>query len=320
MEIEEESGFIGSSQASCGLREFAKKIASFPVDILINGETGVGKDQYARYIHTLSGRTGQFVAVNCAAIPDTLFESELFGSEIGAYTGAVRAREGKIQQANNGTLFLDEVESMPMSQQSKLLRVLQDHSYERLGGNRSYMSHFRVIAASKQNLPELVERERFREDLYFRLNVVEVVIPPLRNRISEAMPLLRHFLSELVSDAEERMRLLSQTYEPELVSQVLQHRWPGNVRELKSCARRMAIGLPILEMTPAISEEFSLNQAREEFERLMIEAALKHARGSVQKASAELSIPEQTLYYRMRKLNISTGEAGQARLMVAVRS
>src|SRR5436190_9996871 len=179
--------------------QLALRIAPLPVDVLLQGETGAGKDMLAREIHKWSGRPGKFIAINCAAIPEQLAESELFGYEAGAFTGAVRAREGKLEAADKGTLYLDEIDSMPLGSQAKLLRALQERGVERLGGSRFYRADFRVIASTKVAIPELVQSGNFRADLYFRLNVIKIRIPSVRDSRERILPLFERFVAEAAS-------------------------------------------------------------------------------------------------------------------------
>lgn len=303
---EQDPLFAGIGEAITALKRVARQIAPLPVDIVLMGETGVGKDQFAKYLHSISGRTGPFVAINCAGIPEALFEGELFGSEAGAYTGAARARVGKLEYANGGTVFLDEIESMPLNLQAKLLRALQEKQIERLGGNRPIKSDFRVITATKTHLGNLAASGAFRLDLYYRLNVVEFVIPPLRERLVEVLPLFDLFVRQAAAFYGKPVP--ETTYCPFFAARLLSHSWPGNIRELKSCAQRAVLGLSVLPDTKRQSSStFSLRDAVQDFERATIMAALRSACGSIQQASAALNVPVQTLYYRLRKLGIHPG-------------
>ncbi len=283
----------------------AQRVSSLPVDVLLIGETGAGKDALAEHMHLLSGREGPFVAINCAGIPETLFESELFGTEAGAYTGATKSRQGLLERADAGTLYLDEIESMPLASQGKLLRVLQDRRVQRLGSTRSVDSRFRVIAAAKKALPHCIAEGRFRQDLYYRLSVVEIAVPPLRERCEDVIPLFKHF-AEL---AANRYGMPPLELSLELLQQLLAYHWPGNVRELKSCAERAVLGLSILDSVSHQGQRpASLRELVDGFERQLIHDALQRARGSVLQASGMLMVPLPTLYYRMRKLRIEPGE------------
>ncbi|WP_137938841.1 sigma-54 dependent transcriptional regulator [Chitinivorax sp. B] len=285
----------------------AEDLASLPIDILIEGETGVGKDTLARHIHTTSGRTGSFVALNCAAIPETLAESELFGVEAGAYTGATRSRGGKVEASHKGTLYLDEIDSMPMSLQAKLLRVLQERGCERVGSTRFQRFDLRVLASTKVPFDQLVTQNRFRADLYYRLNVVSLRLPPLRERSDEILPLFRRF----VLDSTKRFERIAPDITPHIESMLLAHNWPGNVRELKTAAERFSLGLAPINCPcqngradEACEEEGGLRSRMRDIERALIVSALTRHAGSVKLASEDLKIPMHTLYYRIRTLAI----------------
>jgi DNA-binding NtrC family response regulator len=295
----------------------ARRIAPLAVDVLLQGETGAGKDTLAREIHRLSGRPGRFVALNCAAIPETLAESELFGHEAGAFTGAVRAREGKLESADRGTLYLDEIDSMPLGTQAKLLRALQERGIERLGGSRFYRADFRVIASTKVALPQLVREGRFRQDLYFRLNVVRIVLPALRELGDHILPFFERFARE----AAARHGQPEPSLDAGLRALLQRHSWPGNVRELANAAERHALGLPPLDddlplqgppaavdapraATPVEGQNGVLRDRLRAYEREVIVTTLKNHQGSVAKASAELQVPPNTLYYRIKTLGI----------------
>jgi transcriptional regulator with PAS, ATPase and Fis domain len=294
-----------------------RRIAPLAVDVLLQGETGAGKDVLAREIHRLSQRPGRFVAINCAAIPEQLAESELFGYEAGAFTGAVRAREGKLETADKGTLYLDEIDSMPLGSQAKLLRALQERGVERLGGSRFYRADFRVIASTKVSIPALVQEGRFRQDLYFRLNVVRLCLPALRESPQRVVGLFERFVAE----AAERHALPSPGVDGALRRLLLQHAWPGNLRELRNAAERhalgieplddesptvpAALGLPAGVAGPAVADASgTLRERMRAFEREVIITTIRQHQGSVAKASAELQVPPNTLYYRIKTLGI----------------
>ncbi|NWC74187.1 sigma-54-dependent Fis family transcriptional regulator [Pseudomonas sp. P7759] len=272
------------------------------IDVLLLGETGTGKDTLALRIHHLSGRRGNFVAVNCAAIPESLAESQLFGVNMGAYTGAAQSRAGFIESAHLGTLYLDEIDSMPLSLQAKLLRVLECRGVERLGSTRFIPVDMRVIASAQQSLNEMVEHGAFRRDLYFRLNVVHINIPPLRHRRERIVPL---FLNMIRQEAES-FDCPAPCPSGELIQQLLCHSWQGNVRELRSTAKRFVLGLTPL---PAAVEDFpytqsNLKERMQQIEKVMIEESLRRNAHSVDSVATELGVAKRTLYYRMKYLDI----------------
>ncbi|MCF6191607.1 MAG: sigma-54 dependent transcriptional regulator, partial [Candidatus Hydrothermae bacterium] len=240
--------FVVESLAMQNILHTVLRIAPTPATVLILGETGVGKDRIAQLIHHLSGRKGPFVALNCAAIPSDLIESELFGYEKGAFTGATRANPGKIRMADQGTLFLDEVGEMPLHLQSKLLRVLETRKVLPLGGREEIDVNFRLITATNQNLETKVREGKFREDLYFRIHVVQLTIPPLRDRPEDIVPLLHHFFKKAVKHYQrEDLR----GFHPDLLEILKKHSWPGNVRELQHLVERLVL----LAQGPLITPE-----------------------------------------------------------------
>jgi two-component system C4-dicarboxylate transport response regulator DctD len=272
------------------------------VDILINGETGTGKEVVAQALHQESHRAGPFVAINCAALPEHIFESELFGHEVGAFTGATKRRIGKFEFANEGTLFLDEIESMPLALQAKLLRSIQERSIQRLGSNESIPVSCRIIAATKTNLKVLSDQGSFRSDLYFRLNVVNLYLPALRE-ISEDIPLIfNHYL------VRYREKYGSQSADPSanVLRYLVSHTWPGNIRELKNFAERVAVGLPFADMGHDGSDEEPLTLVKllERAEREALVMALRLASGNVSDAADILGIPAKTLYDKLARLSI----------------
>jgi DNA-binding NtrC family response regulator len=221
----------------------ARRIASADVDIVLVGETGTGKDWLARYIHDHSGARGPFVAVNCPAIPETLAEAELFGVDAEAYTGATKSRAGRIESANGGTLYLDEIDSMPLSLQAKLLRVLQDRGVERVGSTVFRQLAFRVIVSTKVPLAKLVEDGKFRSDLYYRLSVVELALPVLRAQPARALELFWRYANH----ASTQFKLpADRQANPGIEAQILAHDWTGNIRELRAAAQRYALGFPAI--------------------------------------------------------------------------
>ncbi|MEA3545928.1 MAG: sigma-54 dependent transcriptional regulator [Thermodesulfobacteriota bacterium] len=285
---------IGDSDEMQKIRRAIATLAPTDVDLLILGETGSGKDVVAHAIHNLSGRTGPFVAINCGALPETIFESEIFGHQAGAFTGAVKKRIGKIEYAEGGTLFLDEIESMPLLLQVKLLRVLQDHCVERLGSNCCIPVDCRIVAASKVDLQQLSEQGNFRADLYYRLNVVTIELPPLRQRPDDIAPLMAYFLSQ----ASRRFNRKAVTWNEQDLLKWQQHDWPGNVRELKTVAERLCLGVsdgidPSRVVTTSLASKVAV------YERGLIRDALKSTQGNVVNAAELLQMPKKTLYDKL---------------------
>ena len=286
---------LGVSRGMQRLRRQIMDIAGTSVNVLIRGETGSGKERVARCLHDFSERADKpFVALNCAAIPEHLFESELFGHESGAFTGAQNKRIGRIEHADGGTLFLDEVESLPLAQQVKLLRVLQEKTLERLGSNRSIRVDLRVISAVKPDLLDEVKAGRFREDLLYRLNVATLQIPPLRERREDIALLFEHF----AEDAAQRHGRELQPLTPAELADLLGQQWPGNVRELINAAERHALGLS--GSTHEDSEQ-SLAQQIEAFEAQCLQNALLRCRGSILKTMELLQLPRRTLNEKMQR-------------------
>ncbi|MCF6780414.1 sigma-54-dependent transcriptional regulator [Stutzerimonas stutzeri] len=305
---------LGQSPAMQRLREQIGALAGTQADVLILGETGAGKEVVARALHDLSSRRdGPFVAINAGALAESVVESELFGHEAGAFTGAQKRRIGKFEFANGGTLFLDEIESMSMDVQVKLLRMLQERVVERLGGNQTIRLDIRVIAATKEDLRLASDQGRFRADLYYRLNVAPLRIPPLRERSEDVLLLFQHF-SET---AATRHGMSIRELRPEQRGQLLQHSWPGNIRELQNTAERFALGLPLgLETTDeesgatAEASARSLNEQVEAFERSLIAAELARGHTSLRSVAEALGLPRKTLHDKLRKHGLSFAESG----------
>ena len=229
---------LGTSPAMQEIFNLARRIAPADVNVLITGETGTGKELMARAIHQMGSRSsGPMVAFSCANLPDTLVEDELFGHEKGAFTGAFLGRQGKIEAANHGSLFLDEIGDLPINLQPKLLRVLQERNFERLGSNRNIEIDVRLISATHHNLAELVKQGKFREDLYYRLNVVELHLPPLRERRDDISLLAHHFLQKYAQVFKKNVKRFS----PSTLTAFEQHDWPGNVRELENIVQRAVV-------------------------------------------------------------------------------
>lgn len=277
--------------------------ATLNIDILLLGETGTGKDTLAQRIHHLSGRRGNFVAVNCAAIPESLAESQLFGVNSGAYTGAMQSRAGFVEAAHLGTLYLDEIDSMPLSLQAKLLRVLESRGVERLGSTRFIPVDMRVIASAQQSLYEMVEQGTFRRDLYFRLNVINIQLPTLRDRCDCIISL---FL-EMIQQEAERFKRPASPPPGNLLQQLLVHTWPGNVRELRSAAKRFVLGLPALSIPqPTHSgKKMSLKARLQQIEKTLVEESLHRHDHCVNTVAIEFGVSKRTLYHRIKKLEIS---------------
>ena len=307
---------IGASPAMERIRTLVANLGPTGVDVLIEGETGAGKEVVAQALHEASGASGPFVAINCGALPETVFESEIFGAEPGAYTGATKRRIGKLEHARDGTVFLDEIESMPLALQVKLLRVLQERSFERLGGNAVLPLQARVIAATKVDLKALSDRRGFRADLYYRLNVATLALPPLRERREDIPLLLTHF-AEL---AGLRFRRPVPRWSAAQMAAWQARDWPGNVRELRHLADRWVLGLEAAPTVAAAAADGAdtpdaavratehgkagLETQLEAFERGLIEAALRSAQGSVSAAAAALDLPRKTLSDRIRRLGL----------------
>ncbi len=308
---------IGKSHKLIKTIEIARQVAKTNASILILGESGTGKEVFSRAIHNYSGREGLFVPVNCSAIPNELFESEFFGYEGGAFTGASRkGRMGIFELAQNGTVFLDEIADLPMHMQAKLLRVLQEREIRRVGGEKTVGINVRIISATNKDLKEMVEKEAFREDLYYRLNVVEIKLPPLRERQADVVLLIHYFLKEM---CEKNNKPIPEV-EKEVIDILQSYEWKGNIRELKNTIEHLVVLFKdnvidrdlipnyILERTKKTVEKeetvLDLNKAILKVEIDTIENALKISRGNKAKAAKLLNIPRSTLYYKMDTYNI----------------
>ncbi|MEC4169138.1 MULTISPECIES: sigma-54 dependent transcriptional regulator [unclassified Pseudomonas] len=288
---------LGVSRSLQTLRRQVLELAPLPVNVLIRGETGSGKELVARCLHDFGPRADKpFVALNCAAIPEQLFEAELFGHESGAFTGALGKRIGKLEYADGGTLFLDEIESMPLAQQAKLLRVLQEQKLERLGSNQSISVNLRVIAATKPDLLEEARAGRFREDLAYRLTVAQLRLAPLRER-REDIPLLYDAFSH---SAGERLGRSAQPLSGPQLSRLLSHDWPGNVRELANVAERDVLGLSEPQLDDPETGQ-SLVTQQEAFEAQCLRAALTRHKGDIKAVLNELQLPRRTLNEKMQR-------------------
>jgi two-component system C4-dicarboxylate transport response regulator DctD len=292
-----DSTLLGVSPGLQALRRQVLDLSQLPVNVVIRGETGSGKELVARCLHDFGPRAGKpFVALNCAAIPEHLFEAELFGHESGAFTGAQGKRIGKLEYAHGGTLFLDEIESMPMAQQVKLLRVLQDKQLQRLGSNHSIEVDLRLIAATKPDLLEEARAGRFREDLAYRLNVAELRLPPLRERREDIPSLFSHFAQAAAQRAGREPPMLT----ADRLSLLLSHDWPGNVRELANAAEREALGLNPVS-TDSAQPGQSLAAQQEAFEAQCLRAALGRHKGDIKAVLEELQLPRRTLNEKMQR-------------------
>jgi formate hydrogenlyase transcriptional activator len=286
-----------------------------PVDcaVLIEGETGTGKELIARAIHEASPRRNhRFVALNCAAIPGALLESELFGHEKGAFTGACTQTKGRFQMADGGTLFLDEIADMPLELQPKLLRVLQEREFERLGSAQTVQVNVRVVAATNQDLEQLVSKKLFRVDLFYRLNVIPICLPPLRERVQDIVPLTKFFVAKFAARFNKTIDSI-----PDEVMAVLQaHDWPGNIRELQNFIERAVLFSPGSVMRLPLDLRQTVKPRSESASRTLADADREHILetlmqtdwliGGQDGAANRLGLPRTTLIYKMRKLGIET--------------
>ncbi|WP_165665986.1 two-component system response regulator DctD [Metapseudomonas otitidis] len=296
---------IGQSAASQRLREQVGALAATQADVLILGETGAGKEVVARALHDLSSRRdGPFVAINAGALAESVVESELFGHEQGAFTGATKRRIGKFEYANGGTLFLDEIESMSPDVQVKLLRLLQERVVERLGANQLIPLDIRIIAATKEDLRQAADQGRFRADLYYRLNVASLRLPPLRERGEDVLLLFRHFAEAASARHGGQPRPLDAGQRATLLA----HNWPGNVRELQNAAERFALGLDLALDNSAPEVPLGgggLSEQVEAFEKALIQAELANPHSSMRSLAEALGLPRKTLSDKLRKHNLA---------------
>ncbi len=303
---------IGRTSVMQHLRATIASVANTGADILVVGETGTGKELVARSLHESSGRgNNNFVAVNCGAVPENLIESELFGHEAGAFTGAQERRIGKFEHASGGTLFLDEIESMPLPVQVRLLRVLQERVIERIGSNKLIPLDMSVVAAAKIDLREAADAGEFREDLYYRLNVVTIDIPPLRERRDDIPLLFHHFL--LVANA--RYLREAPAPSPDQIRVLLTHSWPGNVRELRNVAERYVLlgescGYRLEQLMHGTegTSAITLPEQVECFEKSIIAQTLANHKGNIKETMIALGVPRKTLYDKMKKLGLDKSE------------
>jgi two-component system, NtrC family, nitrogen regulation response regulator NtrX len=310
---------VGQSPVVRGLLRLIETAAPSNARVLISGENGTGKELVARAIHRLSQYSrGPFVEVNCAAIPEELIESEMFGHEKGAFTGAAKMKRGKFELAHGGTIFLDEIGDMSLKTQAKVLRVLEEKTIERVGGDRTIKVDVRVIAASNKNLPEQIERGDFREDLYYRLNVIEIYVPSLAERIEDVPLLAEHFLKFFAEEYGKR----PQSLHPDTLALLMKHPWPGNIRELRNIIERLVIlsrseVIQPEELPPSFRESQevhpfslreceSLKEAREDFERQYILWQLKRNDFNVTHTAEALKIERTNLHRKLKALGIQT--------------
>ncbi len=309
-------GIVGQSPALQEVLELVEMVAPTDSTVLLLGETGTGKELIARAVHDRSRRRcKEFVKVNCAAIPGGLLESELFGFERGAFTGAIAQKTGRVELADEGSLFLDEVGDIPLELQPKLLRVLQERQYERLGSTRTRQVNLRVVAATHRNLEEMILQRQFRSDLYYRLNVIPISIPPLRERAEDIPLLVRHFVSQFA----QQMGKAIDTISPETMEALVRYPWPGNIRELQNVIERSVVIHVRGKLTVKkswLSHEYSLGEPSCQTSsttmltgaRAVIGAALAETRGRISGpsgAAARLGIPPSTLESRIRSMNIN---------------
>jgi Nif-specific regulatory protein len=306
---------IGECPSMTALRSIIRRVADTDLAVLILGENGTGKEVVAQSVHYLSRRAQPFIAVNCAAIPDTLAESELFGHEKGSFTDAKEARAGKFELAAEGTLFLDEIGDLSLASQAKLLRVLEEKVIVRVGGSTPIHTEARVVAATNQNLAEMVRAKKFREDLYFRLNVVSLELPPLRSRGEDILLLADHFLSDFCRRARRKAPVISPTARKRL----LEHPWPGNIRELRNLMERLAylstedrvdvedlaFILSPRGQTPLVTDDRqTLAEASDRFQIEYIRRIIEQSRGNMSVAASRLGLHRSNLYRKMRQLGM----------------
>lgn len=302
-------GMIGSSPEMKRIQETVEQVAPTRATVLITGESGTGKELVAQALHQASGRTGKFVAVHCAALPETLLESELFGHERGAFTGAVEMRKGRFELAENGTIFLDEIGEIPLHIQVKLLRVLENRSFERIGGTETITSNARVVAATNRDLHAMVDRGEFREDLFYRLDVVSIHLPPLRERKGDIPLLVKHYLDLYANENGRKMEITEKA-----MNALCSFDWPGNIRELRNCMERMVVltrgneidlnNIPAEILAGHASPQKNIPAPSvcdlECNEKMLIQRALNECGGNRTKAAERLGISRRTLH---RKLN-----------------
>ena len=307
-------GMIGNSTKMKNIIETIEQVAPTRTTVMITGESGTGKELVAQAIHQCSGRTGKFVPVHCAALPENLLESELFGHERGAFTGAVEMRKGRFELAAGGTIFLDEISEIPLHIQVKLLRVLENRAFERIGGTETIVTDARVVAATNRDLRAMVERGEFREDLFYRLNVVSLEIPPLRERRDDIPLLVKHYLDLFTTENGKDIGITEAA-----MASLCAYSWPGNIRELRNCVERMVVlcrgkmididNVPVdirEGVTPGIAKTVLAQPScdLECNEKILIERALNECRGNRTKAAEKLGISRRTLHRKLHTYNL----------------
>jgi Nif-specific regulatory protein len=308
------TNIVGKSRPMAHVYEMAGRVCRSSATVLIRGESGTGKELIAHAIHYNSPRSNKpFIRVSCAALPDTLLESELFGHEKGAFTGATNMKRGRFELAEGGSLFFDEIGEISPAVQVKLLRVLQEREFERLGGTRTLKADVRIIAATNQDLEEAVAAKRFREDLYYRFNVFPIFMPPLRERRSDVLLLAEHFLAKYARENGKNIRRISTP----AIDLLFQYHWPGNVRELENCIERAVLicdeeAIKSYHLPPTLQTaessgtqtSLSLSAATERLERELIIEALKAANGNVSQAAARLATTHRIISYKLRRYSV----------------
>jgi formate hydrogenlyase transcriptional activator len=311
---------IGCSPEFRALLTEVERVAPVDSAVLIQGETGTGKEVIARAIHEASPRCSQrFVALNCAAIPSALLESELFGHERGAFTGAWAQTKGRFQIADGGTLFLDEIGDMPLELQPKLLRVLQEREFERLGSAQTVRVNVRVVAATNQDLAQLVSKKLFRADLFYRLNVIPICLPPLRERVQDIAPLTAFFVAKFSA----RLNKIIESIPDDVVEVLKAHDWPGNIRELQNCIERAVLFSPGRVLRLPVDLKPTVKKSSESTPHTLADADREHILETLKQAdwliggrkgaANRLGLPRTTLLYKMRKLGIETRRSQGAR-------
>jgi formate hydrogenlyase transcriptional activator len=316
---------IGSSPKFRVLMTEVERVAPVDSAVLIQGETGTGKEVIARAIHEASPRRNhRFVALNCAAIPSALLESELFGHERGAFTGACTQNKGRFQMADGGTLFLDEIGDMPLELQPKLLRALQEREFERLGSTQTIQVNVRVVAATNHDLGQLVSKKLFRADLFYRLNVIPICLPPLRERIQDILPLTEFFVAKFAASFNKPIDLIPD----EVIAVLKAHDWPGNIRELQNFIERAVLFSPGSVLRLPLDLKQTVEHSSESASRTLADADREHILetlhqtnwliGGQDGAANRLGLPRTTLIYKMRKLGIEARRSQRARRVMAV--